>query len=233
MPAVAYTAPLTFGGRSGTATLADNGTLTFTPNAGPPLDLHRAASAFNVDSGNNLWMLASTGRLWVLPSGGGWALRDTGVGAFSLSTSGVVEEARLNGELRRFSNGSSGPTLLATGVTKADVDASGNAQPANLVTRQPLPSSLSGRPAHQRGVLGERSNDLRGGRRRRGSFARRMYDGPVNPDGTGFEHAVDAAHNAAAGRPTGSEQDEAHQASQDCDHRDREQPVLRAGEDRI
>jgi hypothetical protein len=125
-------------------------------------------------------------------------------------------------------------TERVTRLVGVDSGATGHClQPASLVTLQPLPSSLSGRHADRQGVLGEKCNYLRGGRRCLGSFARWVYDGPGNPDETVFDHAVDAADNATAGRATGVEHDEAHQASQDRDHRDREQPVLRAGEDRI
>jgi hypothetical protein len=135
VPALAHAAPLAINGQAGTATLAPTGDLTFTPAAGAPLVLNRVASAFNVDAGNNLWLLESTARLWELPSGsdpavfnrlGGWVLRDANAGSFSLSDSGVLVEVRPNGDLRRFANGTFDAGLLARGVTRADVDASGN-----------------------------------------------------------------------------------------------------------
>lgn len=128
-PALAHVAPLTFHGVPGSASLSNTGQLTFTPTApGPTKTLDTICSAFNVDTAGNLWLLESNGYLKQLTAGPAqrWILRDTNVGSFSLSASGVLEDVKLNGTLRRFANGAWDKLPLATGVTKADVDVDGN-----------------------------------------------------------------------------------------------------------
>jgi hypothetical protein len=134
VPAVAHTASLTLQGTGGTVTLSSSGLLQFQPTAlGPAVALESICSAFNVDGNNNLFELNSRGRLWELPGGanpavsgpGGWVSLDSNVGAISVA-GGVLEELKMNGNLWRFANGAFSAGPLASGVTRADVDAAGD-----------------------------------------------------------------------------------------------------------
>jgi hypothetical protein len=128
-PALAHVAPLTYRGVAGSASLSNTGQLAFTPTApGPTTVLDHIGSAFNVDAAGNLWVLESTGALKELTAGPGprWIARAANVGSFGLSANSVVEALQTTGTLRRFANGKWDPAALATGVTRADVDAAGN-----------------------------------------------------------------------------------------------------------
>src|SRR5436305_1243068 len=66
VPALAHSAPMTLQGTPGIVTLANNGGLAFKAGA-VTTSLDKIASAFNVDTGGNLFELNSNANLWELP----------------------------------------------------------------------------------------------------------------------------------------------------------------------
>jgi hypothetical protein len=127
---------------SGTYTLNNTGFLTFTPTGGKAAAIDNACAAFNLDGTGELWDLETGGTLWRLntniangttfvgnPAVDGWSLSDNNVGAISVSNIGTLMELKINGNLWRWNGGAAGSfgaSALATGVTRADVDAAGD-----------------------------------------------------------------------------------------------------------
>jgi hypothetical protein len=153
VPALASTAPLTVQGASGTVTLSNTGQLTFTAG-NSTTTLETICSSYNVDGANNLFEQNSNGMLWELPSGanfnvigpGGWRWLDNNSGSVSLAADGTLVELKLNGTLWRFANGVFDARPLASGVTRADVDAAGNVyalQNGNLLEWAPGQSTAT------------------------------------------------------------------------------------------
>ena len=148
VPAVAQTVPFSLQGNAGALSLSNDGLLSFAAGQNTTV-LERRASAFNVDPQGNLYELNSNGDLWRLPAGGNpnasWQFLDNNVGSFGLSANGVMFEVRMNGNLWRFVNGGY-DRRLEVGVTKADIDASGNVyalKNGDLIKFGPGPSPAS------------------------------------------------------------------------------------------
>jgi hypothetical protein len=132
-------------------------------------NVDQAGNLFELNSKGMLWELPSGANHKVVGPGG-WRFLDRNIGSFSMSTStiisppggvhffdnnmdsvivssnGTLEEVKLNGTLWRFANGVFDARPLASGVTRADVDAAGNVyalQNGNLLKWAPGQSTAT------------------------------------------------------------------------------------------